>query len=432
MNIIDLCEHCLPYLACFRPHEKEPDSTVALSSLTCKIGHIYRTADKVGLRDVLRKYEASKRIKFTMSENAHPSEIWEGKDGKTPKFDNFDQSLFQVAQLFIALTKMQVEIPKLQFAQFDTNEERTLRICQLIALLLAHRTDSSEVTAVTLYFDSKSDPPSFQFVFAKNKEPMSPHDIERAEKLAKVIKAGASKPCNGFITDICNYMALHSAHIQIHLGKHILHIAPPLITQLDRMINSPEPQDWQFDIVNENEADKTIATFSKQLGVEPLEGLLSMLTVLINIANRCQSTALSGQDLTTLGKYSHVIRESTLFLRFAERIPGTLSKGLALELWESLRILEVFHTSSVLLWEKLSDEKCKAALPYLEILSASPVSAFDFQGIGKQYKLSPSKGKAVVDDAIVSNTPLPVGDFWKFLQVRAKKTGKPLHGLRHD
>ena len=103
-----------------------------------------------------------------------------------------------------------------------------------------------------------------------------------------------------------------------------------------------------------------------------------------------------------------------------------------MEFWESLRILEVFHTSSVLLWEKLSEGKCKAALPYLEIIAATPVSAFDFQGIGKNYKLSTSKYKAIVDAPVGSNTPLPVGDFWKFLQVRANKTGKPLHGLRHD
>jgi hypothetical protein len=43
------------------------------------------------------------------------------------------------------------------------------------------------------------------------------------------------------------------------------------------------------------------------------------------------------------------------------------------------------------LWEKLSDEKLKAALPYLKIIGAIPVSALGFQDIGKNYKLSPSK-----------------------------------------
>ena len=360
------------------------------------------------------------------------SQCGKEKTGEAPKFDNFDQSLFQIAQLFLQNTKMQVEIPKLQFTQSDTNEDRTLRICQLIALLLAHGRDGSEVTAVTLYFDSKSDPPCFQFVFAKNKEPISPHDIERAEKLAKVIKTGASKPCNEFVTDICNYMALHSAQIQIYLGKYILKTAPTLVTQLDRMINSPEPQDWQLDFIKKNEADKIIAAFAEKLGIKPLEGLLSMMTVLINIANRCQSDALSGRDLATLGKYSHIIRESTLFLRFVDRIPGVLSQGIAMELWESLRILEVFHTSSVLLWEKLSDEKCKAALPYLEIIAATLFRPSIFRGLERTTSSQPARARLSLMPPLDQIRLCQWGTFGTFLQVRAKKTGKPLHGLRHD
>lgn len=136
-----------------------------------------------------------------------------------------------------------------------------------------------------------------------------------------------------------------------------------------------------------------------------LELNLSMMTDLINIANHCQSTTISGQDLATLGKYSHIIRESTLYyLRFVDWIPGMLSQGYAMELWEPLRILEVFHTSSVLLWEKLSDEKCKPALSYLEIIAAASISVFDFHRIEKNYKLSIRKRK-VVDDVLVGSNP---------------------------
>jgi len=74
-----------------------------------------------------------------------------------------------------------------------------------------------------------------------------------------------------------------------------------------------------------------------------------------------------------------------------------LSQELAMELWESLRILEVFYMSGVLLWEKLSDGKCQAVLSYLEIIAATLVSAFDFHRIEKNYKLSTSKRNAIVD-----------------------------------
>jgi len=132
-----------------------------------------------------------------------------------------------------------------------------------------------------------------------------------------------------------------------------------------------------------------------------------------------------------LGKTAHLLRESTLFLRFVDRIPGTHSKGLGVDLWEALRTLELFHTSTILLWDQLSDEKYKTVMPYLQILPTKPLSELDFSAIGKKYKLSPSK--SAIDSPVgVFGPSLPVGDFWKFLQARAKKSGKPLHGHRHD
>jgi hypothetical protein len=373
-------------------------------------------------------------LKFGTSENAHPLSqitIWEGKDGDVPKFDTFDESLFHVATLFIGKTNIQAETPELQFSSSDTIEQRTLLICQLVALLLANSNSGSAVTAVTTHLDAKSDPPTFQFVFAKNKEPASIHDIKRANKLAEVIRDGVSKPCQDFVTDLVDYMAIYSAHNQRHLSKHILDFAPPLLTQLDRMIKSGDPTVWQHEFTYKNKADEVIVLFAVGNGVTPLEGLLAMLTHLINISDRCQKPNVSGQDLATLGKYAHLLRESTLFLRFVDRIPGAHSKGLGVDLWEALRTLELFHTSTILLWEQLSDEKYKTVMPYLQILPTTPLSEFDFLAIGKKYKLSPSK--SALDSPVgVFGPSLPVGDFWKFLQARAKKTGKPLQGHRHD
>ena len=170
------------------------------------------------------------------SENAHPLSqitVWEGKDSDLPNYENFDERLFQVAQLFVGNTKIQVETPQLQFTSSDTKEERTLRICKLIGLLLAHTTEGADVTAVTLYLDTKSKPPVFEFVFAKNKEPASPHDLERAKKLAQVIRDNASKSCQTFVTIICEYMATYCSHNQRHLAKHIRDLTPPLITHLE-------------------------------------------------------------------------------------------------------------------------------------------------------------------------------------------------------
>ena len=389
---------------------------------------------------------ATKRSKLNISlrssENAHPLSqitIWEKNDGELPNFENFDEKLFQLAQLFIGATKIQPETPELQFSPSDSKEERTLRICQLLALLLAHSADSADVTAVTVNLDSNSTPPIFEFVFCKNKEPVSPHDVERAVKLAQVIRDNSSKPCQAFITSLCDYMAIYCYHNQVHLGKHILKLASPLLTQLHRMIKSPESKDWQYDFINTNVGDKIIATFAAKQSVTLLEGLLAMLTSLVNIAKRCQKPSandppappITGKDLATLGKFTHILRESSLFLRFVDRIPGNESMALGIELWESFRTLEVFHTSSILLWELFSDAKYKDMVPHLRIIAANPISEFDFRAIGKRYRLSATE--AIVESPSGEMGPsLPIGDFWNFIQVRAKKTGRPLHGLRHD
>ena len=92
-----------------------------------------------------------------------------------------------------------------------------------------------------------------------------------------------------------------------------------------------------------------------------------------------------------------------------------------MELCESLRVLELFHTSAVLLYEQLSDGKCKTALKHPEIIPAGASSTFNLQGIAKKYKLAIRK--TPIDVPAEWDSTLPVGDFWEFLHLRAKKTG---------
>jgi hypothetical protein len=101
-----------------------------------------------------------------------------------------------------------------------------------------------------------------------------------------------------------------------------------------------------------------------------------------------------------------------------------------MELWESLRILETFHTSAALLWEQTSNAEYKHVVPCLSVIPARPISDFNFASISKMYKFSPTTVVVKLPEGAIGPN-LPVGDFWRFLQVRIKKTGKPLHGLRH-
>ena len=146
------------------------------------------------------------------------------------------------------------------------------------------------------------------------------------------------------------------------------------------------------------------------MNVKSLAGLISLLIALIRIAYRCQSS-VSDQDLATLGKYSYILPSCTLFLRFADNLSGQLSQPLAVELWQSLSILKLFHTSAVLLFEQLSDGKCKMALQHLEIIPAGANSTFNLQGIAKKYKLS--VGRTTINVPIGWNPMLSVGDFWE-------------------
>src|SRR5271170_160003 len=55
------------------------------------------------------------------------------------------------------------------------------------------------------------------------------------------------------------------------------------------------------------------------------------------------SLAIIGQDLATLRKFTHILLRSTLLARFVDRLPGVWSQGMAVELWNNFRILEMFH-----------------------------------------------------------------------------------------
>jgi hypothetical protein len=92
-----------------------------------------------------------------------------------------------------------------------------------------------------------------------------------------------------------------------------------------------------------------------------------------------------------------------------------------MKLWESSRTFEVFHASSILLWEQVSDAKCKDMVRHLRIVAVNLISEFDFHVVGTKYKLSTTK-------AVVESRPdemgLPIGDFWNFVQIQVNRKGE--------
>ena len=334
--------------------------------------------------------------------------------------------------------KLQVDTPLLQFAIPDTKVERKIRVCQYIALLLSHRGDGSEVTAVTENINLKSDPIQFEFIFSKNRDQHSPQDSNRATELAYLIRKGMSEGKSSLMGLLCDYTLAYSSHTHVQQGKRILELTPPLLTHLGRMIKSMTPQVWQFDHVHRNEADRLLAQVAKDNTCSPLDVLLSMLTVMVRISHQLQPhddheqhqqvVPPKGEDLLTMGKYSHLLLQSTIFPGFVERIRGLHSQVMAVDLWQSLRILEMFFTSCSLLYDELNALEFRPFVDRLMIIPATPLSYIDYAGISKKYKIK-------TNEAWQSPTVgpmLPVGDFWEFVQARTKHTSQPLNSLRYD
>lgn len=241
----DACS-CTRYL--FRHRHEEPNCPISIRSLIYVVvfsgpyvGTPGALSDHMLEAALARVAERSKSdISSRSSENAHPLSyiiIWGVKDGELP---NFETSMRSSSNLSNPSLWNKDSTRTLRIAIFPIwpEKQRTLHICQLLAILLAHSTDSADVTAVTVHLDSNSTPPVFEFVFSKNKEPVSPHNVERT----RVIRDDASKPCQAFIISLCNYMATYFSHIQVHLGMQILKFTSPSLTQLNRMIIPPGPK----------------------------------------------------------------------------------------------------------------------------------------------------------------------------------------------
>jgi hypothetical protein len=112
-----------------------------------------------------------------------------------------------------------------------------------------------------------------------------------------------------------------------------------------------------------------------------------------------------------------------------DRIPGAVSQGLAVELWDAMRILEMFYTSASLLYDEFNAPEIKSALDNLMIIPAAPVSSINYTAIAKKYKL---KIKDPLSSPNFVGPMPPVGDFWDFVQARTKRVGVRLDSLRHD
>ena len=71
-----------------------------------------------------RSEKSKDRISITI-DNIHPLNqisLCKGKSSETPQFQTFDDDFFQVAKVFTAHTRLQVEIPELQFMSEDIKE----------------------------------------------------------------------------------------------------------------------------------------------------------------------------------------------------------------------------------------------------------------------------------------------------------------------
>jgi hypothetical protein len=168
-------------------------------------------------------------------------------------------------------------------------------------------------SAVTIRTDPKFASPGFQFAFAKNREPLTKSDLDRARILSKIIKGNVPKPSNQSLVAIGSYLAEESTHIPLYYSKQILKFGPPIVTPLIRMVESDDSHSWQYQISHRNESDQAIYSLAKKLDLKPLAvQVITVLTMPINVSHTSQSS-VTDEKLATLSKYSNLVRHCTSF-----------------------------------------------------------------------------------------------------------------------
>ena len=350
---------------------------------------------------------------------AAPSSLLdEMKHGKM-NTDEFNNRFFPLAMRFVQCASFQADDPKSQHGVEDNKERRTLQICQLVALLLAHKQTGPEVTAVTLHADLATLPPSVAFVYSKNKDDLTAEDDKRADELAKIFRGILYN--NRFIEDLCTYMSINSpARFNTHC-RSILKFAPPLLSHLKKMISGIDRK-WAYEFdYDKNRSDQKIRELAKEEESTTLEVLLSILVLIIRIADR-NLESINGPDLYSLISCCHTLRESTLFMRFIRRLAGSASQKAGEDLWDLFRYLGVFYSSARIMHDTFSEGKWRSLASYIVIRPARGLSDVNLTAIGKKYHLSVVEG----DEVKAEVETWPKCDFFDVVQIRSMQTGKKI------
>jgi hypothetical protein len=65
-----------------------------------------------------------------------------------------------------------------------------------------------------------------------------------------------------------------------------------MVTQLIHMVESDNPQNWQYWFSHQNESDQAIYSLAKKLDLKPLAVVITVLAMLINVSHTSQSSMI--------------------------------------------------------------------------------------------------------------------------------------------
>jgi hypothetical protein len=106
---------------------------------------------------------------------------------------------FPIACKLLASCRFQIDDPPTQFNIDDSKMEHHKRIYQLVAMLLTESDKAGDVTAVCPDIDLHTAPPTFRFIYTKNKPTLTKNDHKISTELAALVRTFSKEPSTIFI-----------------------------------------------------------------------------------------------------------------------------------------------------------------------------------------------------------------------------------------
>lgn len=285
---------------------------------------------------------------------------------------------------------------------------------RLIPLLLQHRRYRSEVTAIFCQFELTSKPLSVSIVFAKNKA-LTNSDIQRADEAVELIKQYVPGSRAEFFTAIMKYVSKYSfAKIARVFRNTLVSYRDVTILLAKTLDPGKAPPSWAQSTYN-GPGDEFLREVGNMDGVAPAISLLSILILIVNIANRNQHK-VDARDLSSICTFAFHLRLSTLFQRALDDIEDRYLKEQSNKLMASFEVLGDYFFASRELWEMFQHD------PYKSAVSSLIITPFEDLKANEVREISKSLGLNVI-------TPLDEADnnfeeFFQIIQRRAEWLGK--------